>query len=180
MTALFLWQVLKNDEECGKCGNGYKEAPSESSKPDTYGAACPRTPVKLMPLSKKLPEQLSKGLNKITDYISSRVNTKAQLPAISANIFYQDRTLWSLHKGSKVAKREDIPDDQTIYRIGSVTKVFVVLMVYKFYEEGLIDSLDDPLSKYAPEFYIQNPFNGENVTIRQITSQMAEIGRAHV
>lgn len=177
MTALFLWQVLKNDEECAKCGNGYDRAPPKKSEPDTYGSPCPKTPGKLMALSEKLPEQLSTGLKKIADYISSRVNKTVNLPAISANIFYQDRTLLSLHKGTKVTTREDIPDDQTIYRIGSVTKVFVVLMVYKFYEEGLIDSLDDPLSKYAPGFYIQNPFTGENVTIRQIASQMSGLPR---
>jgi len=50
-------------------------------------------------------------------------------------------------------------------------------MVYKFYEDGLIDSLDDPLSKYAPAFYIQNPFTERNITIRQIASQMSGLPR---
>ena len=95
MTALFLWQVLKNDEECAKCGNGYDRAPPKKSEPDTYGSPCPKTPGKLMALSEKLPEQLSTGLKKIADYISSRVNKTVNLPAISANIFYRSYSVES-------------------------------------------------------------------------------------
>lgn len=183
MTALFLWQVLKDCKQCDSKTNdnngnktGGKEAETRSD-PDRFGSPCPPQPARLLPLSEPLPKQLSEGLKKIGDYVSSRVNNTVQLPAISVNVFYQNHTLWSSHYGSKVVKLEHKPDDQTVYRIGSVTKVFVVLMVYKFYEDGLIDSLDDPLNKYAPGFYIQNPYTEENVTIRQIASQMSGLPR---
>ena len=63
------------------------------------------------------------------------------------------------HPGKKL-------DDSTVYRIGSVTKIFPALMMYKFYEQGIISSIDDPLSKYAPNFAVRNPYTNENITLR--------------
>jgi hypothetical protein len=45
------------------------------------------------------------------------------------------------------------------------------------FEQGLIDSIDDPLSKYAPNFHINNPFDGENITLRQMANQMSGLPR---
>ena len=69
------------------------------------------------------------------------------------------------------------PNGSTVYRIGSVTKIFAVLLMYKLYEEGKISSIDDPLSKYAPDFAIKNPYTNENITLREIASQMSGLPR---
>lgn len=180
MTGLFIWQVLKDDEQSDSLCNG-KIGPKEEATrtdPEQFGRPCPQQPARLPPITDPIPERLSNALKKIGDYVNSVVDLDAQLPAISVQVFYQNRTLLrNPHYGSKNYKGENKPDDQTVYRIGSITKVFVVLMVYKFYEDGLIESLDDPLSKYAPEFCIQNPYTKENVTIRQIASQMSGLPR---
>ena len=181
MTGLFIWQVLKNDEQSDAVCNG-KTGPKEEAKRITpheqFGRQCPHQLASLPAITDPIPKQLSNALQNIGDYIESVVDPDAQLPAISINVFYQNRTLLqNRHYGSKSYKGQDKPDDETVYRIGSITKVFVVLMVYKFYEDGLIESLDDPLSKYAPEFFIQNPYTKENVTIRQIASQMSGLPR---
>lgn len=44
-----------------------------------------------------------------------------------------------------------------LYRIASLSKIFPVLMLYKFWEEGKVASLDDPLEKYMENFTIKNP-----------------------
>ncbi|EDO31511.1 predicted protein, partial [Nematostella vectensis] len=61
--------------------------------------------------------------------------------------------------------------------IGSVTKIFAVLLLFKLREDGLISSLDDPLSKYASEFSIKNPFTNAQITLRQIAGQMSGLPR---
>lgn len=181
VTALLIWQVSKDDTQCNVKThntvnqNGGKESGTKQEQP-TYWRPCPRLP-SLIALPETIPEPLSKALSRIGELVNNAVNSTVQLPAISVSVFYQNRTLWTGHYGSKEYKRENKPDDRTVYRIGSVTKVFVVLMVYKFYEEGLIDSLDDPLTKYVPEFYIQNPYTMKNITIRQIASQMSGLPR---
>ena len=100
------------------------------------------------------------------------------IPAISANIFYRDRVLWSGHYGSKKRGEDRAkPDGDTRYRIASVSKIFPVLMAYKLYEQGFIDSLDDPFVKYAPDFHIRNVFTRDNITLRQMTGSMSGLPR---
>lgn len=42
-------------------------------------------------------------------------------------------------------------------RIASLSKIFPTLMLYKLWEDGKVDSLDDPLGKYVKNFSIKNP-----------------------
>ena len=107
------------------------------------------------------------------------VDENTSLPAISANVFYGQSLLWSGHFGSKFSNSTDNtkPNGNTVYRIGSVTKVFPVLLIYKLFEGGTIGSIDDPLNKYFPEFHIKNPFTNENITTREIICQMSGLPR---
>ncbi|KAJ7378241.1 Putative beta-lactamase-like 1 [Desmophyllum pertusum] len=138
---------------------------------------CPRLPPTL-PLPKPLPNKIKEVFEQLENKVKSLVDKEHKLPAISMNVFYQDDVLWSGHFGSKVYKQtQDIPDDNTVYRIGSVTKIFAVLLMWKLYEEGKISSIDDPLNKYAPDFDITNPFTDEHITLREIASQMSGLPR---
>ena len=39
-------------------------------------------------------------------------------------------------------------------------------MLMKLIENGVIKSLDDPISKYDPVFKVKNPFNKERLSFR--------------
>ena len=171
VTALFTWYVLTHKTE--KSGENVPE--KSTSTADTL--PCPQFPT-LFPLPKTTPKRLTDVFEKLEAVFNAAVDQNCSLPAISANVFYQNRTLWSGHFGSKVYKRPEMkPNGSTVYRIGSVTKVFAVLQMYKLYEEGKIASIDDPLSKYAPDFAVKNPYTNENITLREIASQMSGLPR---
>ena len=55
--------------------------------------------------------------------------------------------------------------------IGSNTKSFTVALIMQLQEEGLL-SLDDPLSKYLPEWAAKLP-NGDKITVRQMAQHTA-------
>lgn len=169
LAGLVIWQNFRHNV------NNTNMEPASRSSPLTK--PCPRLPP-LLPLPKTLPSKIKAIFEQLEDKIKSLVDKEHSLPAISMNVFYQDEVLWSGHVGSKVYNQtESIPDENTVYRIGSVTKIFPVLLMYKLYEEGKISSIDDPLSKYAPSFDIKNPFTGEAITLRQIASQMSGLPR---
>lgn len=65
----------------------------------------------------------------------------------------------------------------TIFRMASVSKLFVVESVLQEYENGAIRSLDDELNTLAPDFFVQNPFGISQPTIRQLISQTAGLRR---
>lgn len=169
VTAVFICYVLSHKPESGRT--------EQANKSLQNALACPQLPT-LFPLPKPTPERITEVFQKLESTLSSLVDKESSLPAISMNVFYQDKILWSGHFGSKVYKQPDRkPDDDTVYRIGSITKIFAVLMMYKFYEEGKISSIDDPLSKYAPNFAINNPYTNEAITLREIASQMSGLPR---
>lgn len=169
IAAVFVWYVLAHT-------TAEKTGDKQNASTDVT-MACPQLPT-LFPLPKETPKRITEVFEKLESILNATVDETSSLPAISMNVFYRDKILWSGHYGSKVYKQPTLkPNDNTVYRIGSVTKIFAVLLVYKLYEEGKIVSIDDPLSKYAPNFFIHNPFTNENITLREIASQMSGLPR---
>ena len=179
MTALFTWQFVKSRQQNADLEDlRSRLAATRQGNPEvSYGGSqCPKLPL-LSPLPLPLPAKVNTALEEVQNYLGSLINESALLPAVSCNVFYKNAAIWQHHYGTKVATEDLRPDGDTRYRIGSITKVFAVLLVYKLYEDGLIHSLDDPLNKYAPEFHINNPFTRDNITIRQIAGQMSGLPR---
>ena len=169
IAAVFVWYVLAHT-------TAEKAGDKQNASTDVT-MACPQLPT-LFPMPKETPKRITEVFEKLESILNATVDETSSLPAISMNVFYRDKILWSGHYGSKVYKQPTLkPNDSTVYRIGSVTKIFAVLLVYKLYEEGKIVSIDDPLSKYAPNFFIHNPFTNENITLREIASQMSGLPR---
>ncbi|XP_029306369.1 putative beta-lactamase-like 1 isoform X1 [Cottoperca gobio] len=98
------------------------------------------------------------ALEKIDVLLRSSVHT-TKLPAISAIVVLNDSVLWNGNFGKKNISdpSSSAPNEYTVYRIASLSKIFPTLMLYKLWEDGLVDSLDDPLEKYARNFTIKDP-----------------------
>lgn len=66
-------------------------------------------------------------------------------------------------------KQRQIPADATtIYRVGSISKLFTAMSVMRMVEDGKLD-LDAPITNYLPDFRIANPFaNAKAITLRQL------------
>lgn len=182
MTTLFIWHAVTYIQK--ECASQHINASVNESTGDfTPVLASVRTPCPEFPANVTIPHPLPDGIKhilfKLDSYLSEIIDKNTSLPAISGNIFHGDSVLWRAHYGSKVynLSKATKPDGNTVYRIGSVTKIFTVLFIYKLYENGVIDSLDDLLSKYAPTFHINNPFTNEDVTLKQIASQMSGLPR---
>lgn len=181
LAALLIWQIATRPVVNQKAySNACNTEGNDTAKNDTtsYSSmpSCPRMPT-IRHLPTPLPVELEKVFKELDTILSKMVDENSPLPAISANVFYRDTVLWSGHYGRKILENGTRPDDNTVYRIGSITKVFPVLLIYKLYENGVIRSIDDPLSEYIPEFTIRNPFTSENITLREIASQMSGLPR---
>ena len=181
LAALLIWQIATRPVVNQKASsNACNTKSNDTDKNDTtsYSSmpSCPRMPT-IRHLPTPLPVELEKVFKELDTILSKMVDENSPLPAISANVFYRDTVLWSGHYGRKILENGTRPDDNTVYRIGSITKVFPVLLIYKLYENGVIRSIDDPLSEYIPEFTIRNPFTSENITLREIASQMSGLPR---
>ena len=64
-------------------------------------------------------------------------------------------TQYEKYFGYRDTEKELPIDDNTIFGLASVTKSFVALSIMQLYERGILD-LDDPVSRYIPEFTNRN------------------------
>ncbi|MHA2098718.1 MAG: serine hydrolase domain-containing protein [Candidatus Kariarchaeaceae archaeon] len=88
-------------------------------------------------------KSLSSGLQKYID--------ENQTGGISCLVYHKDKVVFKNNFGWKDKLNEELMDFNTIFRIYSMTKPIVCLTALTLYEEGKFD-LDDPISRYLPEF----------------------------
>lgn len=133
------------------------------------------------PIPQELPSELTKEINDSLKALGDLANDsldKTSLPGIAISVTYLGKSIWT--KGFGVKSKEsksEAPEGDTIFRIGSVSKIFPVTMIYQLYAQQHIRSLDDPLVKYAPDFKIINPFSSADITLRQMASQLSGLPR---
>jgi len=118
----------------------------------------------------KTATMIEQGLKELTSYNHSAVSIAAQSIHEDAPFFEYHYTPPTVNpKGMKKVTHD------TIYRLGSVSKVFTVLAILQL---GL--PLSDPVTKYVPELLdlgSQNnavtSFDWRNITLDAMTSQLA-------
>lgn len=149
-------------------------------------ARCPSDDfVASVPLPSPLPPSLETVLAGLEPRLATTVN--ASLPALSglpqaaiARLDYRGERLALAAVGDKDPSRHaGLPDESTLFRIGSVSKVFAVLTAIQLYDRGIVKSLDDPLSNYLPSFNMSNRHSKSQrrFTLRQLMSQMSGLPR---
>ncbi len=77
----------------------------------------------------------------------------------------------------KVAKdRNQVPDGDTVFEIGSITKVFTSLLLADMVERGEV-ALDDPVAKYLLKTVKMPSRNGREITLLDISEQRSGLPR---
>jgi CubicO group peptidase (beta-lactamase class C family) len=67
----------------------------------------------------------------------------------------------------------------TLFQIGSVSKVWTATLVMMLVDEGVLE-LDAPVRTYLPEFKVADPEVTEKVTLRHLLSHTSGIGGDHI
>ena len=107
--------------------------------------------------------------------------------AISVGVVYDQKLVWSQGFGKRNVTAPNTVagnqvDENTIYRIGSISKIFAMLAMMKARDKGIL-SLDDPISKHVPSFSVRppphNPTTPGNtgVTFKSLAFHMAGMTR---
>ncbi|MFF9346576.1 serine hydrolase domain-containing protein [Streptomyces sp. NPDC014734] len=78
----------------------------------------------------------------------------------------RERAFWN---GSRSCADGHVPDADTQFRIGSITKIFTAVLVLRLRDEGLLD-LADPLEKHLPGT------DAGTVTVHQLLGHSAGLG----
>lgn len=110
----------------------------------------------------------------LTAFIEHEMRDK-QLPALSIALVEDEQTVWARGFGYADPDRRIPATEDTVYRVGSVSKLFTDIGVMQLVERGDLD-LDAPVTRYLPDFRPRNPF-GTAVTLRQLMSHRSGLIR---
>jgi len=78
--------------------------------------------------------------------------------------------------GRSSSIRNDPPNGQTLFEIGSITKVFTGVTLAKLAHDGLI-KLTDPISLYLPSGVVSPKKNGHEITLEQLATHTSGLPR---
>jgi serine beta-lactamase-like protein LACTB len=111
---------------------------------------------------------------KLTKFVEREVDEK-KLPALSIALVDDGKIVWARGFGFADPKAKKPASADTIYRVGSVSKLFTDLAVMQLVERGVLD-LDEPITKYLPDFKPGNPFD-KAITLRQMMAHRSGLVR---
>jgi CubicO group peptidase (beta-lactamase class C family) len=97
------------------------------------------------------------------------------LPAVSVALVDGNEIVWARGFGYADPGRKIPASATTVYRIGSVSKLFTDISIMQMVEQGKV-SLDAPIQTYLPDFKPANQFD-KPVTLRQLMSHRSGLLR---
>ena len=112
--------------------------------------------------------------SKVSDAIHYEMVDKA-LNAVSIVLVKDMEILWARGFGVEDLNKSTKADANTVYRVGSVSKLFTDIGIMQLVEKGEVD-LDAPITDYLPEFRPRSRFKRE-ITLRQLMSHRSGLLR---
>lgn len=110
----------------------------------------------------------------LEDAIQYQMKDKA-LPAVSIALVDDQKVVWAKGFGFADPENKKRASANTIYRVGSVSKLFTDIAIMQLVEKGEIE-LDAPVTTYLPEFAPRNSFE-KKITLRQLMSHRSGLVR---
>ncbi|MCB1024390.1 MAG: serine hydrolase [Acidobacteria bacterium] len=109
---------------------------------------------------------IAQDINKI---LEERLKQEPVGSAVSATVV--DESGVKFYNTGTVSKKPNAnaADKDTVYEIGSITKVFTGILLAEAIKRGEV-KLDDPLSKYLPESVKAPEFGGKEITLLDLTT----------
>ena len=90
----------------------------------------------------------------VTDELKALVEREAKekkLPAVAIALVDDQKVVWTHVVGHRDLAGKEPATEKTVFRVGSVSKLFTDVAIMRLVEQGELD-LDKPVSKYLPSF----------------------------
>jgi serine beta-lactamase-like protein LACTB len=122
------------------------------------------------------PAQRYEAVARNLEALIQREIAAKNLPALSIALVDDQTIVWAKGFGNADPQAKKPATADTVYRVGSVSKLFTDLAVMRLVERGALD-LDAPVTKYLPDFKPINPFNTKPITLRQMMAHRSGLVR---
>jgi D-alanyl-D-alanine-carboxypeptidase/D-alanyl-D-alanine-endopeptidase len=115
--------------------------------------------------SSRLPDQ-----NELKALLIHLVNVEKRAPGMVIGMIADDpQERWVVGYGKLGATDERVPDGDTVFEIGSITKGFTGILLAQAVEAGEV-KLDDPISLYLPKGVAAPEYEGKSITLLDLAT----------
>ena len=136
----------------------------------------PETPVaKQDPVEWVMDDDLATYLDQFEQEFVQGLNAK-RIPGAAVAIVKDGRVVFQKGFGVKEKGKNDTVNEDTVFRLGSVSKGFASVLAGVLVEEGVVE-WDHPVSGYLEEFRLNNPEQTGRVEIRHLLSHTSGLPR---
>ncbi|MCH9650621.1 MAG: beta-lactamase family protein [Deltaproteobacteria bacterium] len=103
--------------------------------------------------------------------------THQALPGLALGVVYEDQLVWAKGYGYADLESRSPVTPETLFRIGSITKLFTSTAILQLRDQGKLH-LDDPLVRHLPWFSVESPFeNTVPITLRHLLTHTSGLPR---
>lgn len=140
-----------------------------------FPPGCKLLPPNLAPLPSPLPPTVTAALGEVTAALKSNL-AAPWAPGGQVMVAYRNTTLLSAVAGyANVSAALPVAED-TIFRMGSISKLFPALLLLQLVSAGKL-GLDAPIAASVPDFAVINPWDDSAVTWRTVLQQRSGLLR---
>ncbi len=120
-------------------------------------------------------ERYKVAVAELEKLIAHEVDDK-KLPALSIALVDDQKVVWAAGYGYQDRDRKLPATAETVYRVGSVSKLFTDVAIMQLVEEGKID-IDAPVAKYIPDFKPTYKEGEKPITLRMLMTHRSGLIR---
>jgi CubicO group peptidase (beta-lactamase class C family) len=122
--------------------------------------------------SSRLPDP-----NEVKALLVQLVDVDKRAPGVVVGMIADDpQERWVVGYGRLSTTDERVPDGDTVYEIGSITKVFTGILLAQAVLDGDV-KLDDPISMYLPEGVTAPEYEGKSITLLDLATHTSGLPR---
>jgi CubicO group peptidase (beta-lactamase class C family) len=134
-------------------------------------------PSEYLPPITATAESLHAQLMEVDSKIAAEF-AKHPIGSVTAGVVVGKQLIWSKSYGEADMEKKIPADAETVYRLGSITKMFTALMLEQLVEAGKVH-LSDPVEKYFPEIKaVQGRFpDAPPITLIQLATHTSGLDR---
>lgn len=119
-----------------------------------------------------------KNIEEIKKFLSD-IFGERKIGSMTVAVTDRERMIFTESFGALSIERPAIaPDEKSLYRIASITKIVTGLMVLRLVEEGKLD-LDKSIKEYAPKIKFADPTAADGITLRRLLSHTAGLPKEY-
>ena len=114
-------------------------------------------------------------LDVFVDAVAREYLTNPNTKSLAIGLINQNQINTFFYGQTDAATKASLPDGNTLYEIGSISKVFTATLLADLVEKGAI-SLEDSIVKFLPDSLAQNPFL-QKITFKQLANHTSGLPR---